>query len=338
VNAYNLVNAWSAEIVPPTVTLTPASLIFTGTIDGTASTAQTVTLKNTSAATLSIKSGGITIGGANPAAFSETSTCGTTLAAGASCTIAVTFRPTTIGALHATLSVASNATGSPQSVSLTGTGAASTLIAIAPASLTFPNTVSGAESEAQAITVSNTGTGAVGLTSITVSGANPSSFEELNVCGASLGPGASCTILVAFRPNSAAAQKATLSITDNATGSPQTVALSGTGTAAPTLTVSATSLTFASTAAGSASSDQSVILTNSGSSAIEITNIALTGANATSFVQLNSCPISLAPGTSCIVSIAFVPASSGSLNATLSITDTGNGSPQSVKLAGTGVN
>jgi len=223
-------------------------------------------------------------------------------------------------------------------VALTGTGAASTLITVTPASLVFANTISGAESEAQAVRVSNTGTGPVSPTSIALSGTNPSSFEELNVCGASLAPGAECTVLVAIRPAKAAVQKATLSVTDNATGSPQAVSLSGSGTTAPTLTLSATSLTFASTAVGSASSDQNVSLTNSGSSSLEITGIAFTGAGASVFVQFNNCGISLAPGASCIVSVAFVPVISGAWNAALTITDTGRGSPQSVKLAGTGAN
>jgi trimeric autotransporter adhesin len=88
----------------------------------------------------------------------------------------------------------------------------------------------------------------------------------------------------------------------------------------------------------SASSNQSINLTNTGSSAIEITRIALASTGASSFVQLSNCGIGLGSRVSCIVSIAFVPASSGALSATLAITDTGNASPQSVKLAGTGLN
>jgi hypothetical protein len=337
VNAYNLVNAWSDAIVPVTVSLTPGSLAFPSTKDGTGSAAQVVTLKNTSTATLEIASGGIALGGPNASAFSFTTTCGTTLAPGASCTISVTFKPTTVGTLNATLSVASNAAGSPQTVTLAGTGTGSTLITLSPASLTFPNTVAGATSEAQPVTITNAGTGTVTLTSISIAGSNPASFEQLNVCGASLAPGASCTALVAFKPVSAAAQKATLTIADNATGSPQAVTLGGTGTAAPSVTLSATSLAFPSTADGATSEEQSITLTNGGASTLEITGIALTGANAASFVEFSTCGVTLATAANCVIYVAFKPATTGTLTGTITIDDTGASSSQTVKLIGAGV-
>jgi len=336
VNAYNLVNAWSAEIVPPTVTLTPGSLTFASTKDGTNSAPQVVTLKNTGTTTLDIVSGGITISGADASAFSETTTCASTLAAGASCTISVTFAPKTIGTLTAALSVTSNATGSPQKVTLTATGAASTLVSLTPGALTFPNTAVGETSEAQQITITNTGTGSVNLTSITISGADPASFQQLNACGVSLAPAGKCTVLVAFKPASSSAETSTLAVADNATGSPQDIPLGGTGTAVPSVTLSTTSLTFLSTAEGATSEEQSVTVTNRGTVPLEITSIALTGANAASFVELNSCGITLAPAASCVIYVAMQPTTLGALTGDLTITDSGSGSPQLVKLAGTG--
>jgi len=141
---------------------------------------------------------------------------------------------------------------------------------------------------------------------------------------------------VAFKPASAAALSATLSIADTASGSPQTVKLSGPGTAAPSLTLSTKSLTFAATANGTFSEAQSVTLTNAGTSTLYLTSITLTGTSASSFIELNTCTPTLAPAASCAVYVAFVPVTTGSLTATLSIADNGSGSPQAVVLAGTG--
>jgi len=210
-------------------------------------------------------------------------------------------------------------------------------ITLSPSSLTFPNTVPGAASVAQVVNIKNTGTASVTFSSISITGTDPTSFLQLNACGASLAAGASCAVLVALTPAATGAQTATLSVADNAVGSPQTVALSGTGTVAPSVVLSATSLTFASTAEGTTSDEQSVTVTNSGSATLGIASIRLTGANPASFTQLNSCGIALAPAASCTIYVAFKPAATGALTGSLTITDSGSGSPQTVKLAGTGV-
>jgi trimeric autotransporter adhesin len=105
--------------------LTPTSLAFTAQALATTSPAKPVTLKNTGTATLTITS--ITITGTNAADFSQTHTCGASLAAahlaaGASCMISMKFKPTATGIRTASLSVADNASASPQTCKLTGTG------------------------------------------------------------------------------------------------------------------------------------------------------------------------------------------------------------------------
>ena len=104
----------------PSITLLPGSLTFSAEPLGTTSTAKTVTLKNTGTATLSITA--VSITGTDAGDFAQTHTCGSTLAPGASCGIRVTFKPTAIGARAAALSVSDNAAGSPQKVTLSGTG------------------------------------------------------------------------------------------------------------------------------------------------------------------------------------------------------------------------
>jgi hypothetical protein len=339
VNAYNLVEAWSSEVAGPTVTLTPTPLTFASTKVGSTSAAQTATLKNTStSAALTITSGGITITGTDASSFIKTTTCGSSLAAGASCTISVSFKPAATGTLTATLSVADNATGSPQKVSLTGTGAAAPTnsITLSPTTLAFPTTVVAATSEAQPVTVKNTGTATVTLTKIALAGASPASYEELNTCPATLASGASCVVFVAFKPASAALLKATLDVTDSAAGSPQAATLSGTGTAAISVTLSTKTLAFPSTAKGVQSATKSVTVTNRGASALAITGIAITGLEASSFIQLNDCGQSLAPAASCVIAVAFKPATTGSISASLAVADNGSSSPQTVSLTGTG--
>jgi hypothetical protein len=122
-----------------------------------------------------------------------------------------------------------SASGSGSGSGQGGTGVAS----FTPTSLTFGNQVSGTGSAAQAVIVSNPGTASVSITGITVSGANAGDFSTSNNCGSSLGVGLSCTIAVSFTPSTTSAESAIVSVSDNATGSPQTIALSGTGTAVP---------------------------------------------------------------------------------------------------------
>jgi subtilase family serine protease len=334
-NVANLVNAWPTTSTAPVITLTPATLAFAATNVGTTTAAKVVTVKNTgnTAATLTSE----TIGGTNAGSFLKSATtCGASLAAGASCTVSVEFKPAKAGALTGSLNVADNAAGSPQSVALSGTGTAAATVTLTPSTLTFDTTDVGSTSPAQAVTLTNGGTTALTITSVTLSGTNPAAFTDLSTCGASLAAKASCQILVAFRPGAAGNLTATLSVADSATGSPQKVTLSGTGAAKPTVTLTPAKLTFASTKVGAASPAQAVTLKNTGASTLGITSIAVTGTNATSFLQLNTCGTTLAGGTSCTILVDFKPTVTGALTASLVVTDNGTGSPHKVALTGTG--
>jgi hypothetical protein len=207
----------------PAISLSPAALTFATTTVGSTSAAQTVTLKNTGTASATLTSETT----AAPFLKSAT-TCGASLAVGASCTVSVEFKPTAAVASSGTLSVVDNATGSPQTVSLSGTGtsAQTFTVSLTPATLAFGSVTVGTTSAAQLVTVKNTGTGAVTLTSETT--AAPF-VKSATTCGASLAAGASCTVSVEFKPTAAVASSGSLSIADNATGSPQLVTLTGTG-------------------------------------------------------------------------------------------------------------
>jgi len=320
----------------PQASLSPTTVGFPTTSVGSTATAQVVTLTNGGNAALTIS--GITITGTNPSDFSQTNTCGGSLAAGAHCTISVSFTPASAADLAATLSVADNATGSPQTVTLTGTGTAATtpVASLTPPALSFSGTT-GTTSAPQTATLKNTGNAALTITGISIGGANPSDFSETTTCGSSLAAGASCSILVTFTPASAASFAATLSVADNATGSPHTVTLTGTGTAgaAPVVSLTPASLSFSATTA-TTSAAQTATLKNTGNAALTISGIIINGANPGDFGETTTCGSSLAAGASCSISVTFTPASAANFAATLSVADNAIGAPHTVTLTGTG--
>ena len=333
-NVNNLVNKWAGAAGTPAITLSPTSVTFPGTtlVNTTDATTEVVTVKNTGTASATITK--IGIAGTNPGSFSLASPCAT-LAAGASCTITLTFKPLVVGSLSATLNVTDNA--GVQSASLAGTSVSSStpVIGLSATSLSFPNTIQGATSPAQTVTVTNTGSATANLTSIAIGGTNPAAFVKLTTCGSTLAASASCAVYVAFRPASTGALSATVSITDNASGSPQKVTLAGTGTPAPAIGQSTTSLAFPATTHGTVSLAKSVTLTNNGTATVHLISIALTGVNPAAFSQINTCTPTLAPAASCTIFVAFNPAAAGSFAAKLTITDNGSASPQGVTLTGT---
>jgi len=205
-------------------------------------------------------------------------------------------------------------------------------VTLNPTSLTFATQPLGTTSAPQLVTLSNVGNATLTITNITTTAA----FHQSNNCGSGLLAGASCVINVSFTPTKAGTVTGTLSVTDNAPGSPQTVGLSGTGTVVQLMP---TSLTFGSQTINTTSPPQSVTLTNlSTNSALKISGISISGANANDFAQTNTCGTSVPARGSCTITVTFTPLTTGQLSASVSISDNGGGSPQTVPLLGTGVN
>jgi hypothetical protein len=319
----------------PAATFTPTSLAFPSTIEGVAATSKAVTLKNSGTATMSISA--IAISGTNASSFSIASkTCGTTLAVNGTCTVTVGFKPAAVGALTATLGFTDNGTGSPQKVAITGTGAAVPKFTVSPASLTFPPTATGDKSPIQTVTVKNTGASAATISTISLTGTNPTSFIQTHTCTTTLAAGASCTISVHASPTVAGSLKASLSIADDATGSPQTVALAVTSGPAPTVTLTPAALTFGSTTVGSTSGYQTVAVENTGTTTFYITSLGLTGTAAASFKLTTSCTTALAPGATCNLHVAFAPTATGAVKAAVTIVANNPTVTKTVNLTGTG--
>jgi hypothetical protein len=210
----------------PLPSLSPSSVSFADQAVGTTSSPQNVILTNSGTGPLIISS--IAIKGANSGDFSQTNNCPANLAAAANCQISITFTPSALGARNASLAVTDNAPGGPQSVPLSGTGA-QPIVQFSPSSVNFGAKTVGATSSPQLVTLTNAGGSTLTITSIAVTGGNAGDFAETNGCGASLGSGASCQIKVTFAPTASGTRSAAVSVSDNAPGSPQVAALSGTG-------------------------------------------------------------------------------------------------------------
>jgi hypothetical protein len=321
----------------PTATPSPTSLAFGNQILNTTSPAQVVTITNSSAVTLTIASVAVT--GGNAGDFAQTNTCSTPVPAAGTCTISVTFTPTASGARASAVVVTDNAADSPQSIALTGTGVTTAAVVVLnPTSLTFTSQNTGTTSAAKTVMLTNTGNATLNITSIAVGGANAGDFAQTNTCGTSVAAAGTCTISVTFSPTAAGARAASVLLTDNANGSPQSILLAGVGAvSAPTLSLSPTSLAFASQLTTTASAVKTVTLSNTGNSALTVSGITVTGANAGDFAQTNTCGTSVAAGANCVISVTFTPSASGARAAAISIADNATGSPQTVALAGNGV-
>lgn len=206
--------AGNSAIVPtgPAVSLSVASLTFGSQNVGTSSSPQAVTLSNTGNASLSVTS--ISISGPDASDFSESKTCGASVAAGANCTITVTFTPSTTGSLSASVTIV-DAVGT-QTVALSGTGASPFQVSLAPSALNFGIVTVGTTSSSQTITLTDTGTAAVTITSISIAGANSGDFAQTNNCGSSVAVGANCAFSVTFTPSTAVNETASLIVVDSA--------------------------------------------------------------------------------------------------------------------------
>ena len=155
----------------------------------------------------------------------------------------------------------------------------------------------------------------------TFTGANSGDFTKTTTCGATLAVTASCTITVKFAPTAAGARAASLSIADNAAGSPQLVAVSGTA-AVPTADLSGTTLTFPDQTVNTSSATKTVTLTNNGTVPLTLNPaIAITG----DFSQTNDCVSPVAASAHCTITVTFTPTATGARTGTITISD--NASP-----------
>ena len=315
-----VVDLGAYELSPTTISLSASSLTFGPQPPGSTSTAQTVTLTNTGNQKLLFAI-------AVDANFAQTNNCGASLAAGSTCSIDVVFSPMTTGNITGNLTLRDTASGSPHTLSLAGEGGAP-MASLAPSSLNFGSQLVATTSASQSATLSNTGTTQLTIYGITASG----NFAQTNNCGSILNAGANCVINVTFTPTATATQSGSVNVADNASGSPQILSLTGTGTA-PVASFSPTSLSFGPQAVTSISAPQAIILRNVGTASMTINSIFTTG----DFTFSSGCGTSLTAGASCAINVSFAPTTSGSRSGLLVVSESADASPMNFGLSGTGV-
>lgn len=306
----------------PAVSISPSLIQFSIRSVGSVSQPNTSLLRNMGSAALTISK--ITTTGD----FSVDNTCGSSVAASSTCNFTVTFTPTQPGPRFGSILIQDDGAGSPHFINLVGSGA--TAVAdLAPASLTFPSLQINQTSSSQSSTLTNNGNATLVISNIQLTG----DYAQTNNCPGSLGIGSSCQFQTTFTPTAGGARNGTLSITDNAPGSPHTVALSGSGYVT-TATVAPSSLTFAAQNVGATSAAQSVVITNTGSNPIDVSALTPTG----DFAQTNNCTAApIAVSASCTIHLTFSPTAGGTRDSTLTISDNAQGNPHIVTLIATGL-
>ena len=228
--------------------------------------------------------------------------------------------------------VVANTYSASLSVLLNATG-----LDLSPREVAFPSTVVGEDSASRTLVLKNPGPNAVTVSDVSVIGADAASFATVgNTCTGAVAADGSCSVTVRFRPTSLGAKTASLRFTDTAPGSPQSVALSGTGISAASLSQS--SIAFASRPDHTDSPWQAVTLTNVGTAPLAVSGLAMAGTDAGSFPsQAGTCAgATLSTGQSCSAQVRFRPLGTGAKTAALRISDSAVDSPQSVQLSGTG--
>jgi uncharacterized repeat protein (TIGR03803 family) len=206
---------------------------------------------------------------------------------------------------------------------------------LSPTSVTFAGQDTGTTSAAKTITLTNPGSAPLSISGITVTGTDSGDFNQTNTCGTGIGVNGTCKIMVTFSPTATGLRTASVMLTDNAAGSPQSVPLKGTGILPVTLTPA--TLAFGNVAVGTTSTSKSVVVKNTSSTTLTITSISLTGPDPGSYNLTNPCGSSLASEKSCTLAVTFSPASSGALDASITLDDSASNSPQTVSLTGAGV-
>ncbi len=322
------VSATGTGAVPPQPVLgvSPTTLAFGNQTIGSTSAAKSVTISNTGAGTLNVT--GIT---SSNAEFSFSPTSLSPIASGSSATLNVTFAPSApAGAKSSTISITSD--GGNASVSASGTGVAAAALSVSPATLTYVSQTVGTTSATQTVTISNTGGTALTVNSIT--NGNTTDFVlTAPAAPFTVNGGSSQTFTLAFKPATAGAKSATVSVASTAGNA--SVSATGTGAAtAAALSVSPATLTYADQTVGTTSAVKTVTISNTGGTALTVNSI--TNGNTTDFVlTAPAAPFTVNGGSSQTFTLAFKPAAAGAKSATVSVVSTAGNA--SVSATGTGL-
>ena len=295
--------------------LTPSVLNSPDTLVGATSFGINAALTNTGTAALT------NIAVSTAGDYTQTNNCASTLAAGGSCTIRIQFAPTVAGANTGSLNVTDSL--GTQTAVLTGTGLAPGA-SLSTAQLIFGGQQTGTTSQAQTVVFTNSGNTSVNVSSIST-GTN---FIETDNCIGAVAAGASCSINVSFAPTATGALSTSVVVNTNA--GTRVITAQGQGVA-PGLGVLPAFLIFGAEQVGSSSRAQTVAVTNTGSTTLTLNPVVISS----NFTASSQCA-TIAPGASCLVSVAFAPASTGSIVGALVLSDSQNQVSTQVTLSGQG--
>ncbi|MEO6828901.1 MAG: choice-of-anchor D domain-containing protein, partial [Acidobacteriaceae bacterium] len=296
----------------------PNSVEFGDQQVSTVSSAQQVTVSNTSNGQIALTSESVT----GPFAI-QINSCSATLDASTGCTLAIVFQPTQSGPATGTLTIVSGQ--GTQTIGLSGNGETGATDTLAPMALSFPATLENTASAPQIVTLTNSG--GAPLTGIQVQ--TNGDFAVVSGCNYSLNAQSSCTLTVRYTPHAAGAETGSITVTDALRI--QTVSLSGTGLVPPTDTLSPAALIFPATVIGQSAPPQTVTLTNSGDSALNQLSIQAIGAG---FGESNTCGGTLAAHASCVITATFQALSPGNAAGQIDVADALR--TQVISLSGSG--
>jgi 6-phosphogluconolactonase (cycloisomerase 2 family) len=295
----------------PVAVLFPASLDFGASTVGQSSITRIVSLVNTGNQSLSVNS--ISLTGTNAADFRATPAAScqppALLLANANCPISLVFTPSAIGLRQTSLTAQDNAPGSPQSIMVSGTGvSANSAVTLMPGSITFPLITQGTTGTPLNINVKSSGTANLNIFSVALGGADPSEFILSNSCAGSIAVNASCIASVTFSPLGAGQRTASVTISDDAPNSPQTVELLG--MAAPAFTITpATGGSFSATVTASQTAQFNLQVTP-GTGFAGVVNFACAGAPTAAACKAPP-SVQLGGGNSSVFSVMVTTTGSG---------------------------
>ncbi len=347
------VEKWG-EGAAPSISISPTTLDFGQIGHGASSAPQTVTVQNTGTGPMEL---GVQFEpefqGGPLSDFPESTNCGASLAAGASCTITVWFEPGPVSPLCtlaagctptqriANILVANNAIQGTKTISLHGTAAVGPSVTVTPNPIVFPAQASGTSSTALYTSAGNSGDALLTIGNMVLSGPNASDFQltltgvgGFNCLNNPISPGTYCSFEIAFSPpaNATGARSATLTFTDTAGDSPQSIPVTGTIATANFLNISPLNLSPTFPVAIGTTTYSVLDLQNpSTTDSVQVTGLNTTGANMGDFSTApancgtnGALPMTIPANSTCYVDVTFNPAAgaSGTRTATLTVQTT----------------
>jgi Glycosyl hydrolases family 39/Cep192 domain 4 len=308
------------------ISVSPKLIPFPNQGIGFTSAPLSVTLWNNQSGTLTIAS----IQVSPP--FAQTNTCGSSVQPNGKCSLSITFTPTAKQYYSSKLVITDSAGNSPQSVTLTGNGVIP--VTFSPAQVGFPSQATGTTSSGTIVAMKNNLSVPIAISSVQTA----APFAVTNSCGTSLAAGGSCNLNVTFSPTAVKYYSGSLTITDSAPTSPQTLGLGGNGVVPVAIVPKVGGLYSNHQIVNTPSTPQPVTLTNNLSTPLTFSGITTSPV----FPFTSNCGNgngggSLAPGATCTVQISFDPQAVTSYKASLAVSDNAPGSPQVIPLQGAGI-